>query len=53
MKRFITDIIAKIPEDERESATAFMEWFDTNVASQEMIQHDESWRQLEHKLYRG
>ena len=53
MKQFIADIIAQIPEEERESAAAFMEWFDNDVCSQEMMAKDPKWRQYEHDLYRG
>jgi hypothetical protein len=51
---FITEVVSKLPEAERECAAEFMLWFDNTHASQDMIKSDEiGWRRVEHQMWSG
>jgi hypothetical protein len=54
MKEFIEETVAKLPEEERDCARSFMEWFDDHIASREMMKTDpRGWAIVEQKMWEG
>jgi hypothetical protein len=53
-KQFVEDTVAILPEEERECAREFMEWFDATIASREMMALDpRGWQLVEEKMWVG